>query len=183
MDDETLIRRIASQDQSALTALYDRYSQVIYALIYRMIGVAEEAEEIILDVFLQVWRTAHRYDPHKAQVNSWLFMIARSRALDRLRRQSRQERTVLMLQQTQMPLDLNSPPEAYIIRAENHQRLHHALAQLPQEQRQAVELAYYYGLSHTQIAVKLGVPPGTIKSRIRMGLQKLRSVWQTPPEQ
>ncbi|APB33325.1 RNA polymerase, sigma-24 subunit, ECF subfamily [Gloeomargarita lithophora Alchichica-D10] len=183
MDDETLLERIAIQDQSALNALYDRYSQVIYSLIYRIVGVKEEAEEIILDVFLQVWRTAHCYNPHQAQVNSWLFMIARSRALDRLRRQSRQQRTTLMLQQTQMPLDLSSPPEAYILGEETHQNLQNALAQLPPEQRQAVELAYYYGLSHTQIAVRLGVPPGTIKSRIRMALQKMRQAFHIAPEQ
>jgi RNA polymerase sigma-70 factor (ECF subfamily) len=177
-DDRAMIAKIAQQDQTALAQLYDRYARILYAVAFRILGSAEEAEEVILDVFAQVWRTAQQYDQKRGRVDAWLFLMTRSRSLDRLRRLQRTTRAMTASVEatvTQPPVVANDPVEAALI-SERREHVLAALQQLPTEQRQVLELAYYQGLSHSEIAVQTGQALGTIKTRIRLGLSKLRGV-------
>jgi RNA polymerase sigma-70 factor, ECF subfamily len=175
-DDILLLQRIAQQDQAALSMLYDRYARIVYAVAFRSLRSAEESEEVVLDVFAQVWRIADRYDGRKSRVDTWLFMLVRSRMLDRLRKlQSRTPSSgeVLDIAEIQVPTSGVDPLEAAVV-AERREQVLLVLGQLPPEQRLVIEMAYYQGLSHSEIALKTGISLGTIKTRIRLGLNKLR---------
>jgi RNA polymerase sigma-70 factor, ECF subfamily len=175
-DDILLLQRIAQQDQAALSTLYDRYARIVYAVAFRSLRSAEESEEIVLDVFAQVWRIADRYDGRKSRVDTWLFMLVRSRILDRLRKlQSRKPSSgeVLDIAEIQVPTAGVDPLEAAVV-SERREQVLLVLSQLPPEQRLMIELAYYQGLSHSEIALKTGISLGTVKTRIRLGLNKLR---------
>lgn len=179
LDETSLLAKIAQQDQAALAALYDRYARVLYALAFKMLGTVEEAEEVVLDVFHQVWRTAPRYDAKKARVDAWLFMQARSRALDRLRARERMTRVTDATTDAAKSLAATYPstnPEEEVLIKERRATVIAALQQLPKEQRYVLELAYYKGLTHKEIAAETGIALGTIKTRIRLGLTKLRGV-------
>jgi RNA polymerase sigma factor (sigma-70 family) len=172
--EKLLVEHIAQQDQSALSALYDRYARVIYSIAYKSLGSVEESEEVVLDVFGQVWRTADRYDARKARVDTWLFMMARSRVLDRLRarqRLSRKADAMVEDVQTQQP---SPDPIENVVISERRTHVLAALEQIPIEQRQMIEMAYYQGLSHSEISQQTGISLGTVKTRIRLGLNKLR---------
>jgi RNA polymerase sigma-70 factor (ECF subfamily) len=175
IDETSLLERIAQHDQAALSELYDRYARVLYALAFKVLGSVEEAEEVVLDVFSQVWRTAGGYDATRGRVDTWLFMLTRSRALDRLRALQRLTRAVAASVDAEL---LQSPPlcnpEEDLLLSERRAQVLVALGQLPQEQRQVLELAYYKGLTHVEIAAQTGKSLGTIKTRIRLGLGKLR---------
>jgi RNA polymerase sigma-70 factor (family 1) len=174
IDEISVIARIASQDQAALSLLYDRYARVIYTIAYRIIGSAEESEEIVLDVFTQVWRIAKNYAPQKGRVDTWLFMITRSRALDRIRSRTRSSKVIAAAENAVLLNTHTDSPEEDAIVRERSAYVKTALEKLPSEQRLVLELAYYKGLSHTQIAIATGISLGTIKTRIRLGLKKLR---------
>jgi RNA polymerase sigma-70 factor, ECF subfamily len=176
MDDISLITKVVQQDQSALSVLYDRYAGVIYAVAYKMLGSVEEAEEVVLDVFAQVWRTARTYDSQKSRVDSWLFMQTRSRTLDILRKRKRQARTVDVSKQVASDSAGVLPDEHVVIR-ERRDRIQAALAQIPAEQRRVIELAYFQGLTQSEIAQVTGWSLGTVKTRIRLGLSKLRGLY------
>jgi RNA polymerase sigma-70 factor, ECF subfamily len=180
LDDTLLIQRIAQADGIALSTLYDRYARIVYAIAFRSLGSSEESEEVVLDVFAQVWRSANRYDQTKSRVDSWIFMMARSRILDRLRKHQRRvpESGNADLTEIQVAATGVTPVEAAIIE-ERREKVTAALIILPQEQRQLVELAYYQGLSHSEIASQTGIPLGTVKTRIRLGLSKLRSALES----
>jgi RNA polymerase sigma-70 factor (family 1) len=174
-DEAYLITRIAEQEETALSQLYDRYARILYAVAFKILGSIEESEEVVLDVFDQVWRTATRYDAAKGRVDTWLFMITRSRVLDRLRVRQRSTKTQSAsleaeIQSTKVSVD---PVEAAIL-SEQRSRVSTALNRLPSQQRQVLELAYYKGLSHSEIAAQTGLSLGTVKTRIRLGLTKLR---------
>jgi RNA polymerase sigma-70 factor (ECF subfamily) len=174
----SLIERIAQQDQAALSELYDRYARVVYAIAYKSLNSVEESEEVVLDVFAQVWRIAGQYKPEKGRVDTWLFMLARSRILDRLRSLQRVSKKVtasMEAEQIQLPRQVVDPVEDVLI-SERRTQVLAALDQLPLEQRQVIELAYYKGLSHSEIAAQTGISLGTVKTRIRLGLTKLRHV-------
>jgi RNA polymerase sigma-70 factor, ECF subfamily len=176
-DDNTLIEQIAQRDQAALSTLYDRYARIIYAIAFRSLRSAEESEEVVLDVFAQVWRIADRYDPRKSRADTWIFMLARSRVLDRLRKlQSRKPSSgeVLDIAEIQVPSSGVDPIDAAVV-SERREQVRSVLGQLPNEQRLVLELAYYKGLSHSEIAQTTGISLGTVKTRIRLGLNKLRS--------
>jgi RNA polymerase sigma-70 factor (ECF subfamily) len=176
-DDAQLLARIAQRDRTAFSRLYDRYARVIHAIAFRSLRSAEDSEEIVLDVFAQVWRIAEQYDPAKGKADAWLFMLARSRILDRVRKLQRgklSESVLTDLAQIQTPSASVDPVEQATI-AERRDRVLAALKTLPEEQRLAIELAYYRSLTHHQIAEQTGVALGTIKTRIRLGLSKLRS--------
>jgi RNA polymerase sigma-70 factor, ECF subfamily len=177
LDDTTLLIRIAKQDQAALSELYDRYARIIYAISFRSLRSAEESEEVVLDVFAQVWRIADRYDPTKSRVDTWLFMLARSRMLDRLRKlQSRTPSSgeVVDIASIQVAASSGDPIDVAMV-SERREQVIAVLGQIPNEQRLVLELAYYQGLSHSEIAQKTGISLGTVKTRIRLGLNKLRS--------
>ncbi|MBD2437302.1 sigma-70 family RNA polymerase sigma factor [Nostoc sp. FACHB-110] len=182
--DVLLITKIAQKDQSALSALYDRYSKIIYAIAFKSLKSAEESEEVVLDVFAQVWRIAERYDTQKGRVDTWLFTIARSRILDRLRKLQRTHvSTTFSLDTTEIqPKADNIDLFESVFIAERRSRVIAAMKKLPDEQRLVIELAYYQGLTQSQIAEATGVSLGTVKTRIRLGLKKLQSIFVTEEE-
>ena len=169
-----LIAKVARGDEQALAALYDETSRIIYGLLLRMLGDAASAEEILLDAYTQVWRQADTYSAERGAPMAWLTTIARSRALDRLRaRRTERERTE--------PLDLTlyrraaaDDVEDEWAASEMRKLVRDALDQLPPEQRELIELAYFAGLSHSEIAAAKSQPLGTVKTRIRLGMAKLR---------
>ncbi|WP_434686547.1 sigma-70 family RNA polymerase sigma factor [Pseudanabaena minima] len=176
LDEVALIHQIANGDQASLSLLYDRYSRVIYAIAYRILKSSEESEEIVLDVFTQVWKIAKNYNPQKARVDTWLFMLTRSRALDRLRNQARLDKVVNASEDAlTMHWQTDSPENDAMIQ-ERSIYIKSCLDNLPAEQRLALELAYFSGLSHSEIAAKTGISLGTVKTRIRLGLKKLREM-------
>jgi RNA polymerase sigma-70 factor, ECF subfamily len=175
--DTTLLLRIARSDQVALSTLYDRYARIIYSMALRSLRSPEESEEVVVDVFAQVWRIADRYDAQKSRADTWLFMLARSRILDRVRKLQRRTPTTgsaLDVAEIQVPSSDVEPIEAAVI-AERRERVLLVLAELPKEQRLVLELSYYQGLSHGEISLQTGISLGTVKTRIRLGLNKLRS--------
>lgn len=179
-DDAALIQQIARQDQIGLSQLYDRYARVVQALAYRLLGSREEAEEVVLDVFSQVWRTAEKYDAGKGRVDAWLFMLTRSRALDRGRKRQRYARvfeSVTVAEKAERTM-VSQNPESVLLRGDRRQQIKAALAQIPPEQRQIIELAYFQGLSQSQIVQQTGISLGTVKTRARLGLKKLRALLQ-----
>jgi RNA polymerase sigma-70 factor (ECF subfamily) len=169
-----LVRRVAAQDAHALHALYDRAHRIVFTLAVRITGDRESAEEVTLDVFLDVWRRAGAYDPANGTVLGWIMNQARSRAIDRLRFEQRKKR--------RSPDGIGPPQEAdedadpgRIVEIEQQARaLRSALAALPPQERQVIECAFLSGLTHPEVALRLGQPLGTVKTRIRSGLQKLR---------
>ncbi len=176
-----LIERIAQRDQAALSELYDRYARVVYSIAYKSLNSVEEAEEVVLDVFAQVWRIAGQYNAEKARVDTWLFMLVRSRVLDRLRSLQRVTQKITAATQAepiQSPAHSVDPIEDVFV-SERRVQILAALDQLPIEQRQVIELAYYKGLSHREIAAQTGISLGTVKTRIRLGLTKLRGTLAT----
>ncbi|MGH9386788.1 MAG: RNA polymerase sigma factor [Vicinamibacterales bacterium] len=171
--------RMIRGDQSALADLYDRHARTVYSLALRVVGDRAEAEDVVQEVFTQAWRYCARYDRARATVAGWLVMMARSRSIDHLR--SRQARPDTLA----APVDMPDPPgqgpaqDAMVIAGEAIERLRRALGELPATLRTPLELAYYEGLSQTAIAEKLGEPLGTVKTRMRTALQKLRAVLQS----
>ncbi|HEY9655917.1 MAG TPA: sigma-70 family RNA polymerase sigma factor [Crinalium sp.] len=173
-----LLIRVAQRDQAALSELYDRYARVLYAVAFKSLRSAEESEEVVLDVFAQVWRTADRYDVDKGRVDTWLFMMTRSRVLDRLRTLQRVTKVTVASEnfaEIQTPTPGVDPIENVLI-SERRDRVLAALSQLPEAQRQVIELAYYKGLTQSEIAAQTNLSLGTVKTRIRLGLSKLRVV-------
>jgi len=176
--DEALMQRMAKQDQEALSALYDRYRRVLFTLALRILRDRAEAEEAMTDVFFQAWKSAGGFDPLRGSVAAWLITLCRSRAIDRLRARGRRDAALAALAAD--PLQTASPSAAGASPAESAELGHRsaqivaALATLPPEQKGALELAYYAGLSHSEIAEKLGEPLGTVKTRIRQGLLTLK---------
>ena len=174
LDEANIVRRIAEQDQTALTQLYDRYARIIYAIAYRILKSAEESEEIVLDVFTQVWRSAKSYSSQKGRVDTWLFMITRSRSLDRLRSHARLHKVVAVAENELISKSLVDSSEEDALVQERISYVTSCLESLPQEQKLVLEMAYFGGLSHSQIAMETGISLGTVKTRIRLGLKKLR---------
>ncbi|HKU63004.1 MAG TPA: sigma-70 family RNA polymerase sigma factor [Gemmatimonadales bacterium] len=177
--DRELVARSAEGDERAIAGLYDRYGQVLYAVAYRIVGERADAEEVVLDAFAQAWRDAARFEADRGSVAGWLTMIARSRALDLVRSRSRRDRitTSAASARPDTPLAMGQvrpDPSVGMDHAERRREVRLALDTLSPPQRQAIELAYYDGLSQSEIAERLQEPLGTIKTRIRLGMQKLR---------
>ena len=169
-----LISRVAQGDQSALSSLYDSTSRLVYGLVLRIVNDASSAEEVLLDVFSQVWRQASQYDGKRGAPLAWMMTIARTRAIDRVRstRQELQRKDPLDAVQTARSEEAD--PEEDSVISERRLIVRQALAGLAPEQRQVIELAYYSGLSHSEIAATLGQPLGTVKTRTRLGMMRLR---------
>jgi RNA polymerase sigma-70 factor (ECF subfamily) len=170
-----LLRRIAIGDGDALAGLFDLHSSVALGLLVRILGSRTEAEEVLQEVFLQVWTQADRYDAARSTPRGWLLMLARSRALDRLRRREARRRREELSVEEGAHLSLVQPDGMDRLEAaERQSRVSSALSLLSPEQRHCIELAFYEGLTHTQIAERLKAPLGTVKSRILLGMGKLR---------
>lgn len=180
IDDEILIRLISQSDKEiseyALSELYDRYSRLVYSLAIKIVGDNKIAEEIIQDVFLSVWNKANTYRLDEAKVRTWLTSIARNRAIDVLRKQRvRPEHYSIGWDDVSyQSFDTLKNPEETTEENIRRNRIHDAIKILPEEQRKALTLSYFYGMSHSEISEKLNVPLGTIKTRIRLAMQKLR---------
>ncbi len=176
--DHDIIARVARGDGDALAALYDRHSRPVYSLALRVLGDTREAEEVVQDVFAQAWRQAARYDTSRGAVVAWLLVMTRSRAIDRLRaRRGLQPLAGDSEHALGVLSDPAAGPERAALSAEQRSRVRHALEQLPFVQRLAIELAFFEGLTHVEIAERLEVPLGTIKTRIRLGLMKLKDAF------
>jgi len=156
-----------------MAQLYDRYVSTLYAVAFKTLGSAQESEEVVLDVFAQVWRTASRFDAAKTGVDTWLFIITRSHTLARLRAMQQTEKTAIAATAFPAHSSDRDPIKDALI-SERRAQIQIALAQLSPEQRQVIELAHYGGLSHSEIAHQLGLPLGTVKTRIRLALNRLR---------
>jgi RNA polymerase sigma-70 factor (ECF subfamily) len=172
--DSALVERIMAGDEGALSALYDRYSGMLYAMLLRILKDTGAAEEVLQDLFLQLWRGAARFDAGRGSLAAWLLVIGRNRALSRLRGKPRRE----ILPDPEefsfeaVPSSENLENEAARMQLMN--RLRVAMAGLPAEQREAVELAYFEGMTQTEIAARTGSPLGTVKSRVRAAMQTLK---------
>jgi RNA polymerase sigma-70 factor (ECF subfamily) len=175
-DDTLLVKRIAQGDRAALSILYDRYARIIYGLAFKSLRSVEESEEVVLDIFAQIWRIADRYDGQKGRADSWIFLLARSRIIDRLRKIKRSS-TPLSTSMEGIEIQLQADDvdlfEKVLIK-ERRDRVLAAMAILPPEQRMVIELAYYQGLTQSQIVAETGLALGTVKTRIRLGLNKLK---------
>ena len=175
-EDLDCLRHLASGDQASASALYDRHARPVYSLILRIVGDEGEAEDVLQDVFAQAFRQAARYDASRGPVAAWLLMMARSRSIDRVRsRRSRPEAQTSDDEHAMDEMPGSMPDAASSMLDEEQARIvRRALVALPPIQRVAIELAYYDGLSHREIAERLEEPLGTVKTRIRLGLLKLR---------
>jgi RNA polymerase sigma-70 factor (ECF subfamily) len=180
LNDESLMRLIVHAQAEALNTLYDRYSRLVYSMAYHAVGDPAVAEEITQDVFFRVWEKAGTYRSEQAKVSTWLTSITRYRAIDVLRRRgARPEKHSIGWEELAFGDEPSvDGPEGAAEQALEGQRVRAAIAGLPLDQRRALSLAYFQGLSHSQIAEQLGEPLGTVKTRIRLAMQKLREVLQ-----
>ena len=176
--DAELVGRMRSKDERALGTFYDRWFPVAHGVVSRMLESPDDVEDVVEEAFWQAWRQAERFDVERGSVQTWLLTIARSRALDRLRAR-RRLREEPLVDATEVDTSAPTPaapsdPLADAEHAERSRIVRAALADLPAEQREALELGYFGGLSQSEIAEQTGLPLGTIKTRMRLALQKLR---------
>jgi RNA polymerase sigma-70 factor, ECF subfamily len=172
--DRAALERLARRDESALAELYDRHARLIYSLALRILRDQGDAEDVVQEVFAQVWDQAGRYDQARGNVAGWLVMLARSRAIDRLRRrQSRPETPNVEPDALEIP-DATPLADDQLLASSRAVAVRAAMDGLPLLQRIAIELAFYEGLTHVEIAERLEQPLGTVKTRIRQGLLALR---------
>jgi len=168
------VRRVALRDEDALAALYDRSSKLVYTIAVRILQDEADAAEVVMDVYRQVWESAIGFDERRGSAAAWLVTLTRSRAMDR--RRSRRARTRL---ESTLPKALEivasgPSPEKMAAANQTSRSVLEALAELPREQREVLELAFFSGLTHPEVAQELGEPLGTVKTRIRLGVSKLR---------
>jgi RNA polymerase sigma-70 factor (ECF subfamily) len=171
--DLQVLQRIAAGESEALGELYDRHGAHAYSLALRILGNSSDAEEIVQDVFLHVWRQAGHYDPARATVTGWILMLTRSRAIDRLR--ARTARPPVGERDLDWSLGAADNQEVAVITQQAASRVKAELDALPDPMRQAIELAYFGGLSHSEIAEQLREPLGTVKTRLRAAVLRLRA--------
>lgn len=172
--DEDLLRAMSDGDEHALAALYARYGGLAYTLALRIVGDGGAAEEIVQEAFLGAWRGAATYRPERGSIKAWLLGIARNRAIDVVRARSVRVRTVTLI--PEMPLQSADDPAGEVERQLQRASVRAAVASLPSEQRESLELAYFGGLSFPEIASRLMLPVGTVKSRVRLALRKLAPI-------
>ena len=176
-NDVELLHAVAGGDEAALARLYDQYRVILFGLLVRILGSREEAEDILQEVFVQVWRRAGDFDENRGKPFTWLVTLARSRAIDRLRMLGARNRLAESAAKDQT--DLVSDALADTIQSGQREIVQRALAELPAEQKEALVLAYYDGLTQSEIASQLGTPLGTVKTRMRAGMNKLRNLLST----
>ncbi|MEZ4657473.1 MAG: sigma-70 family RNA polymerase sigma factor [Caldilineaceae bacterium] len=174
--DIQLMQRVSQRDQQALLELYQFYGSLVYGMALKVLRTQVLAEEITQDVFMKIWRQPERWNPSLGQCSTWLLTLTRNAAIDRLRKEQRQPL------QSSTPIEF-LPPEKHTTvtvgeaRWHDGQLLQTLLMELPVEQLQLVELAFYQGFTHSELAELLDMPLGTVKTRLRLGLQRLRKLW------
>jgi RNA polymerase sigma-70 factor, ECF subfamily len=170
-----LIRRMVEADETALGALYDRWARSLYSLVLHLLRDPDEAEDVVEETFWQAWRKADSYEPARGAVSTWLLTIGRRKALDRLRAKKRHREDPIGNDRTFADIASPSPdPSQDVEGSELREHVRAALRELPAEQREVLELGYFNGLSQTEIADATGQPLGTVKTRMRLAMQKLR---------
>jgi RNA polymerase sigma-70 factor (ECF subfamily) len=173
-----LIQQVANQDRDAFGQLYDRFSTLVFTIAMRMLKARSDAEDLLQEVFVQVWRQAQSYKAERGSPEAWIVNIARSRAIDKIRSIRRMEKSFVL---TDDPARAESSDnvESSVAESEARMAMSSALANLPETQRRVLELAYFDGLTQTEIANRLAEPLGTVKTRMRSGIQRLRDMLGT----
>lgn len=171
-DDSDLVHRVAQGDEDAFRRLYEKYLDAVYSMALKVTREPHMAEDVAQEVFVRLWQRAGQYRKKRGRLLSWLLSITRNHAIDRLRYHNRRP-----VAEEELDLGRQNTSARTIWEAFEDEIIRLSLDELPDEQRQCLELAFFYGLSHTDIAEMLGVPLGTVKSRIRLGLQKLRAIY------
>jgi RNA polymerase sigma-70 factor, ECF subfamily len=176
-----LVEQMAQGRQDALARLYDETSSVLNGLLLRILERPEDAEEVLLDVYMKAWKYAARYSEKRGSVQAWLMIMARNAAIDRIRQKRAQPKTLAFEPEaTPEPESTEASPEEQTAERQRRRKVQIVLRELPPEQREVVELAFFGGLTHAELAEHLQEPLGTIKSRIRMGLIRLRGLIEEP---
>jgi RNA polymerase sigma-70 factor, ECF subfamily len=173
-NDVALIQAIAAKDEAALAQLYDHYRVILFGLLMRILNNREEAEDVLQEVFLQVWKKAADFDETRGRPFTWLVTLGRSRGIDRLRALATRERVTEAGAREASDEVSDAATDAF--RSEQRGLVNNALAQLPDEQKRPLMLAYFDGLTQSEIATRLGAPLGTVKTRMRSGMTKLREL-------
>ncbi len=173
-----LLRQIATRDRAAFSEFYDRFSALVFTMAMRMLKVRSDAEDLLQEVFVQVWRQASNYSEERGSPEAWIINIARSRAIDKIRSIRRMDKSFVL---TDDPARAESSDNVESSAAESEVRMtmNSALTKLPEAQRRVLELAYFDGLTQTEIAERLAEPLGTVKTRMRSGIQRLRDILGT----
>jgi len=171
-----LIGRTAQGDEAALGTLYDKTGSYVYGLAFRVLNDSTMAEEVTMDVYMQVWKQAGKFDQGRGNPMLWLTVLTRSRAIDRLRVGKKDREAREPLEEISDERDAEHDPEQRSVYSEQGRIVRQALISLPSEQRIIIELAYFEGLSQSEIAIQIGEPLGTVKTRIRLGMVKLRNL-------
>ena len=179
----TLVERVAAGEEQALGELYDRYSGLLLGLSRRILGSQEEAEDVLQDVFVQVWNQASRYDRRRSSVSTWLVLITRSRSIDRLRTRQVVERTAQSAHEEDPKIDASPEGMGNVLHRERRLRLLEELSKLPDEQRQILELSFFRGMTQTEISSSIEVPLGTVKTRTLLAMKKLRKALKAEIEE
>jgi RNA polymerase sigma-70 factor (ECF subfamily) len=174
LSDMALMERIVQRDESALALLYDRYAGLLSSVLNRILRDTQAAEEILQDIFFQLWRNAERFDASRGSLPGWLVVVARNRAISRLRQHNPAQGDELNENSVALAFNL----EGEVVQQQLLGRVKEALDKLPVEQRAAMELAYFEGLTHSEIAARTGDPLGTVKTRLRSALETLRRTLQ-----
>lgn len=184
-DDAQLLLQMAAGNEQALGAFYDRWHSLVHAMVFRVVRSPSDVEDVVEETFWQAWRQAGRYDASRGAVHTWILTIARSRALDRNRLTLRRREESMEGERGELVLQLaaEGDPQLDAESTERRTRVVAAMAELPLEQREALELGYFGGLSQSEIAERTGQPLGTIKTRMRLAMQKLRSSLQVLREE
>ncbi|WP_235833307.1 ECF RNA polymerase sigma factor SigK [Orlajensenia flava] len=172
---DDLLQRVASGDRGAFSDLYDATSSRLFGLIRRLIVDPAQSEEVMQDVYLEIWQTSTRFDQAKGSALSWMFTLAHRRAVDRIRSAQASRDRDMRIGVRDLGVPVDTVAEEAEVRIE-HEKVHEAMSKLSDLQRECVSLAYYSGLTHTEIAAKLSVPLGTVKTRLRDGMIRLRDV-------
>ncbi len=173
-DEVALLRRVASGDGEALLALHQRYVNLVYSMALHVLQDRALAEEVTQDVFLKLWQRSERYDVQRGQFSTWLLSVTRFAAIDRLRYEGRRRSVSLTTDDGAAEIEIEHADHG---EWERGQHLRLLLEELPAEQRDLIEMAYFGGMTHSDLAEHFNLPLGTVKSRLRLGLQRLRSLW------
>ena len=172
--DEDLMRYVRKADPAAFEVLYDRHSGVAFSLAYRIVGTRAQAEDVVQEAFLSIWRSGARYDRARGSVRTWVLGIVHNRAIDGLRRATVHDKRRASDEGISERLEAADRTEVEVARREEAGTVREAMDVLPPEQSQVIELAYFGGFTHSEIAQMLGMPIGTVKGRMRLGLEKMR---------